>query len=88
MPQMPDDQDIAAVIEPNFGACEERGLESCPSDEDVDEDHESPAEQGKSTLSSARSPSELVRSDGAKAGPKTAELSVMSEGRAAAKTIV
>ena len=80
MPQMPDDPDIAAAIESNFGACEERGLESGPSDEDADEDHESPPppppphEQSKRTLTSAKSHSGLVRSNGAKARRKTAEL--------------
>ena len=74
MPQMPDDPDIAAAIESNFGACEECGLESGPSDEDADEDHKSPHEQSKRTLTSAKSHSGLVRSNGAKARPKTAEL--------------
>ena len=44
------------------------------SGENVDEDHESSPEQSKRTLSSAKSPSGLVRSNGAKTRPKTTEL--------------
>ena len=45
-----------------------------PQDENVDEDNESPPEQGKSTLISAKSFSGLVRSKEVRARPKTTEL--------------
>ena len=43
-------------------------------DKNVDEDNESTPEQGKRTLTSAKSLSGLVRSRGVKAKPKTVEI--------------